>query len=155
MSIRDRVETDLRQALKAKQARRLSCLRMLKSRFVEREVELRAERGPDCRLTDDEAQAVVASYAKQRRESIDSYRRGGREEAAREEEAELEIVAAYLPAQLGEAELARLVDAAIAETGASGPQDLGRVMRAVLAKAGRTADGRVVQQLVRERLARG
>jgi uncharacterized protein YqeY len=155
MSIRERVETDLRQALKAKDARRLSCLRMLKSRFVEREVELRVERGPDCRLNDDEAQAVIASYAKQRRESIESYRRGGRADLAREEEAELEIVAAYLPAQLGEAELARLVEAAIAETGASGPQDLGRVMKAVLARAGRAADGRVVQQLVRDRLGAG
>jgi uncharacterized protein YqeY len=93
MSIRDRVETELRQALKAQDARRLSCLRMLKSRLVEREVELRGERGPDCRLTDDEAQAVIASYAKQRRESIESYRRGGREDLAREEEAELELVA--------------------------------------------------------------
>lgn len=152
MTIKERLDADLREALKARQARRVDCVRMLKAKILEREVELRAERGLDCKLADDEAQAVIAAYAKQRRDSIESFRQGGREDLASKEEAELEIVTAYLPRQLGREELERIVAAAIAEAGAASAADLGRVMKLVMARVKGAADGKLVNQIVREKL---
>jgi len=152
VTIKERLDADLKEALKARQARRVDCLRMLKAKILEREVELRVERGLDCKLADDEAQAVIAAYAKQRRDSIESFRQGGREDLASKEEAELEIVTAYLPRQLGREELERIVAAAIAEAGAASAADLGRVMKLVMPRVKGAADGKLVNQIVREKL---
>jgi uncharacterized protein YqeY len=97
--------------------------------------------------------AVLAAYAKQRRDSIAAYRSGGREELAQREAQELAIVEAYLPAQLGDDELRSLVADAVRETGASGPQQLGAVMKAVMPKVRGRADGKRVSALVRDILS--
>jgi len=152
MSLRDRIEDDLKQALKAGDRARLGALRMVKSKIQEKQVELRGKQGADATLSDEAVQQVVAAYAKQRRDSIESYAQGGREDLAEKERAELAIVEAYLPAQLDDAELGRLVDEAVAESGASSMKDIGAVMKAVMPKVGGRADGKRVNAAVRARL---
>lgn len=152
MSIRERLETDLKQAMKSRDAARTSCLRMIKAKMLEREVALRGERGLDYRLDDEEALAVIAGYAKQRRDSIESYRQGGRDDLVAAERAELGIVEEYLPARLPEDEIRAAIRAAIAETGAAGPSGIGVVMRAVMPRLKGAADGATVQRLARELL---
>src|SRR5437773_10068507 len=116
MAIRERIVADLTAAMKAKEAQRLGVIRMLKSRIMEAEVEQRSRRGPMYVLDDQECLAVIASYAKQRRDSIEAYRKGGKEDLAAKEEAELAIIQQYLPAQMSEDEVRRIVAAAIAES---------------------------------------
>lgn len=152
MSILERLADDMKTAMKAREADRLSCIRMLRSKMMEREVALRAKNGVDYKLTDDEAQAVVATYAKQRREAIEAYREGGRDELAAQEQAELELVSAYLPAQLTEAEIRAIVNEAVATSGASGPSAMGAVMRLVMPRVKGAADGKLVNRVVQEAL---
>lgn len=155
MGVKDRLDTEMKEALRAKDAERLSCIRMLRSQLLTREVALRAERGRDYLLTDDEALAVIQSYAKQRRDSIDSYRQGGREDLAASEERELSIVESYLPRQLDDAELGRIVQEVIAAAGATSPRDMGAVIKGVMAKTLGAADGRRVSAAVRAALGGG
>jgi uncharacterized protein YqeY len=152
VSIKDRVVEDVKQAMKARDKLRVDCLRMLKSKIQEREVALRPQQGTDYRLTDEEALKVLATYAKQRREAIDAYRQGGREDLAAREEAELAIVESYLPRRMDKAEIEEVVRRAIAETGASSPRDMGAVMKHVMAKTSGAADGKLVSQIVRDAL---
>jgi len=152
MSIKQRLDTDMKQAMKAREQRTVTCIRMLKSKLLEREVALRSKEGKDYEITNEEALTVISTYAKQRRDSISSYRDGGREELATEEEAELEIVERYLPQQLSEDALRELIAGAIAESGASTIKDLGSVMKLVVPKTKGLADGKLVNQLVRELL---
>jgi len=152
MSIKARLDSDMKQAMKTRDQPTLACIRMLKSKLLEREVALRGERGRDYAITDDEATQVIASYAKQRRDSIDSYRQGGREDLAQAEEAELAVVARYLPRQLSEEEIVGLIREAVAEAGAQSIQDLGRVMKLVAPRTKGLADGKLVNRLVREAL---
>jgi uncharacterized protein YqeY len=128
---------------------------MLKARVMEREVALRAERGVDYRLSDDEVVQAASAYAKQRRDSIESYRKGSREDLAAKEEAELAIVEEYLPRQLSREEIAGVVRRAIEESGAQSPKDMGAVMKLVMAEVKGTADGKLVNEIVREQLDRG
>ena len=125
---------------------RLGALRMLASSVQYREVELRHP------LTDDEFVEVAGREVKRRREAAEAFAKAGREDRASAEREEEEILETYLPAGPTEAELEALVDEAIAATGASGPGDMGKVMREVMGKAGGRADGRAVQALVRQRL---
>ena len=140
------------QAMKERDRPRVSCIRMLKSKLLEREVALRTKHGTDYEITDEEAQSVIATYAKQRRDSIDSYRTGGRDDLVADEQAELEIVSTYLPQQLSEAELRQLVQAAITESGAESIKDLGRVMKVLMPRTQGSADGKQVNRIVRELL---
>lgn len=153
MTIKERLNADLKEAMKARQAARVGCLRMLKAKILEKEVELRAKHGPDHELGDEEALAVISAYAKQRRDSIDGFRQGGREDLVTKEEAELDVVSAYLPRQLDRDELQRIVREAIEEAGAASAADLGRVMKIVMPRVKGAADGKLVNQLVREELA--
>ncbi len=153
MTIKQRLDQDLKTAMKAGDKTRLGVIRMLRSLVQGAEVALRAKKGRDYALEDEQAVEVLASYAKQRRESIESYRAGGREELARAEEAELEIIREYLPEQLGEDEIRRIVREAIAATGAAFPRDLGAVMKVVMPQVKGRADGQLVNRLVRESLA--
>jgi len=147
MALIDTVNAAMAAAMKAHDAPRLSTLRMLKAALVNKSV----ERGRD--LDETESQQVVASLVKQRRESIDQFLAGGRTDLADKEQAEITLLEAYLPPALDPAEVDGAIDAAIAETGASSPKDLGRVMKAVMAQlAGRGADGKAVNTRVRERL---
>lgn len=155
MSIKQRLEEDLKLAMKERDSRRVSCIRMLKSKLLEREVALRSKHGPDHAITDDEALDVVTSYAKQRRDSIASYREGGRDDLAAEEQAELEIVAGYLPRQMSADELRGLIREAIEDSGARSIKDLGAVMKRVMPRTKGAADGKLVNRLVREMLEAG
>jgi uncharacterized protein YqeY len=147
MALIDDVSAAIAAAMKAHDAPRLSTLRMLKAALVNRSV----ERGHD--LDEIESQQVVASLVKQRRESIEQFLAGGRTDLADKERAEIALLETYLPPALDPAEVEQAIDAAIAETGATSPKDLGRVMKAVMARlAGRGADGKAVNTRVRERL---
>lgn len=147
MSLLERISQDIAAAMRAKEQVRLGALRMAKAALMNREV----ERGRA--LDEAESQQVMASLIKQRRDSIEQFLKGGRNDLAEKEAAEIVTLEAYLPAPLDQAALERLVDEAIAETGASGAKDLGRVMKAVMPKlVGQTVDGKVVNEIVRRRL---
>ena len=147
MPIVERVEKDLVAALRAQEALRLSVLRMMKAALMNKKVELGKA------VDDQEALAVLRTLAKQRRESVEAFRRGGREDLAEKEEAEIKIVEAYLPAAVSDEEIDAAVVAAIAETGASTAKDLGKAMKAAMAKlAGKNADGKRVSEKVRAKL---
>src|SRR5437867_959306 len=153
MTIKQKIVADLTAAMKAKDAVRLGVIRMLKSRMMEAEVEQRAKKGTGYELEDPEALAAIAAYAKQRRDSIEAYRQGGREDLAAKEEAELAIIQEYLPAQLSVEEIRRIVSEAIAESGATSVKDMGAVMKIVMPQLKGVSDGKVVNQIVRELLA--
>ena len=147
MPIVEQIDKDLVGAMKAKEELRLSVLRMMKSALKLKQVEL--GKPP----ADQEAFAVLRTLVKQRHESVEQFRKGGREDLAAKEEAEIKIVEAYLPAALPEAEIEAAVAAAIAEAGAAGAKDLGKVMKAAMAKlAGKNADGKRVSEMARKRL---
>lgn len=152
MAIRERIVADLTAAMKAKDTQRLGVVRMLKSRIMEAEVEQRARKGPDYVLEDQECLAVIAAYAKQRRDSIEAFRKGGKEDLAAKEEAELAIVQQYLPAPMSEDDVRRIVAAAIAETGAASAKEMGAVMKIVMPRLKGEADGALVNRIVRELL---
>ena len=148
MSLRERIQSDLTAAMRSGDSLRRDVLRMAESALYNAE---KAKRQP---LSEDEVQAVVAREVKTRRESVEAFRKGGREELATKEEAEIAILQGYLPQQLGDDELQRLVDEAIEATGAASPRDMGKVMgRLAPATRGR-ADGRRVSELVAAALAR-
>jgi uncharacterized protein YqeY len=147
MTFLERVSQDIASAMRAKDQLRLGALRMAKAALMNREV----EKGRP--LDEAEAQQVLASLIKQRRDSIEQFLKGGRNDLADKEAAEITTLETYLPAPLDERALEQLVDEAIKETGASGAKDLGRVMKAVMPKlAGQTVDGRAVNEIVRRKL---
>lgn len=152
MTLKDRIVTDLTAAMKAKDADRLAVLRMLKAKMMEAEVAQREKKGIGYVLEDPDAQAVIAAYAKQRRDSIDAYRQGGRADLAAKEEAELALIQQYLPAQLSEDQIRTIVGDAIKESGAASAKDMGAVMKIVMPKVRGVSDGKVVNQIVKEML---
>jgi uncharacterized protein YqeY len=146
MTLQHRIESAMRDAMRARDQRRTSTLRMAMAAAHNRQIELGRE------LTDDEMVEVLGRQVKQRRESIEQFRAGGREELAAAEEEEAAILAEFLPEQLSADELRELVRATIAETGASGPGDMGKVMGALMPKVRGRADGRAVSTEVRSQL---
>jgi uncharacterized protein len=148
MSLEQKISADIATAMKAKDAARLSALRMLKAALMNKSVEKnRTLEGP-------EELQVVSSLVKQRRDSIEQFTAGGRTDLAQKEEAEIAILETYLPPSVSAEDLARAVDEAIAETGSTSVKDMGKVMKAVIARlAGKTVDGRRVNELVRARLS--
>jgi uncharacterized protein YqeY len=154
MTLKQRLMDDVKVAMKAGDKTRVDCLRMVRSKILEQEVDLRADKGRDYELDDEEATRVLASYAKQRRDSIDSYRQGGREDLAVREEAELKIIEEYLPSQLSEDALREIVSQAVAESGASSPKEMGMVMKIVMPRVRGAADGKLVNRIVQEILAK-
>jgi uncharacterized protein YqeY len=147
MPLSDTVNTDITAAMKAKDAARLSALRMLKAAITTKGV----EKGRD--LEDAEVLQVVSSLVKQRRDSVDQFSKAGRTDLVDKETAEIVILEAYLPPAASPEEVEAAVAAAIAETGASSPKDMGKVMKAVMPKlAGKNADGRAVNEAVRRML---
>jgi len=145
----ERLERAVVEAMKARDALRTSALRMVRAALKNRAIDKRAP------LDDGDALQVLGTLAKQRRESIEQFRAGGRQEMADKEEAELRILQEFLPEELGEDEVRRAVDAAVSETGAAGPRDMGKVMAALMGRLKGRADGKLVNQLVRERLTAG
>ena len=147
MSIRDRIQEELKEALRQHDATRANVLRMLKAAIRNVEIDQQIE------LDDAGVLAVLEKGAKQRRESMEAYHQGGRADLVAAEEAELRIIEAYLPRQLGEAEVRAAVDQAIGEMGVQGPADMGRVMRVLMDRLHGQADGKLVSTLVRGSLA--
>ena len=147
MPLIDDVQAAIADAMRKQAAPRLSALRMLKAALMNREVEKRRA------LDDTEARQVVASLVKQRKDSIEQFTKGGRPDLAEKETAEIVVLESYLPAAVDPAVVERAVADAIAETGATSPKDLGRVMKAAMAKlAGQAVDGKAVNELVRKQL---
>lgn len=147
MTIVQRIDADLTEALKARQAERLSALRMAKAALTLRQTEVR---GP---LGDEEALRVLHTLIKQRRDSAEQFRAAGREDLARKEEGEAVVIQAYLPAAASADDLARAVEAAVTETGATSAKEMGAVMKAVRARLqGLTVDGKALSDLVKARL---
>ena len=147
MKLADRVNRDISAAMKAQEAARLSALRMLKAAIMNKGVE--KGRDPD----DAEVLQVVAQLVKQRRDSIEQFTKAGRTDLVAKETAEIAVLEQYQPPAATPEEIASAVAAAIAETGASSQKDMGRVMKAVMPKlAGKTADGRAVNEAVRKKL---
>ncbi len=148
MAFVDTLNGAIADAMRKKEAVRLSALRMLKAALMNREV----ERGRG--LDDAESLQVVASLVKQRKDSIEQFTRGGRQDLADREAAEIVVLQTYLPPTADAAAIDRAIDAAISETGAQSPKDMGRVMKAAMARlTGQTVDGKAVNERVRQKLA--
>jgi uncharacterized protein YqeY len=149
MNFVEQINQDIAEAMRAKDQDRLGPLRMLKAALMNKKV----ERGKD--VTDSEAQQVVSTLVKQRKDSVEQFTNAGRQDLADKEKAEIGILEAYLPPPVSREELEKAVDEAVRTTGASSPKDMGGVMKAVMAGlAGRNADGKLINELVRARLSR-
>jgi uncharacterized protein YqeY len=149
MSLEQTLTADIGTAMKAKDATRLTALRMLKTALMNKSI----EKGRALEAA--EEMQVVSSLVKQRRDSIEQFTAGGRADLADKEQAEISVLETYLPPAVSSEELERAVSDAVAQTGAAGAKDIGRVMKAVMAAlAGRTVDGRRVNELVRAKLTR-
>ncbi len=147
MSLKDTIIADLTAAMKAKDAGRLSTLRMVKANLMNRQIEKGGE------LTDEEVTKALQSLVKQRRDSVEQYEKAGRTELAAVEMAEIGVIEAYLPRAATPDEIDAAVTDAIAETGASSIKDMGSVMKAATARlAGRSVDGKALSEAVRSRL---
>jgi len=146
MTLQQRIESAMRESMRAGDRRRTSTLRLAMAAAHNRQIELGHA------LTDDEVIEVLSRQVKQRRESIEQFRAGNREEMARAEEEEAAILTEFLPEQLSTADLERIVAEAIAATGASTPADMGKVMGRVVQQTRGRADGKAVSDLVRGKL---
>jgi uncharacterized protein len=147
MSLKQRIVSDMTAAMKAKEAERLSALRMVKAALMNREKEHNTE------LTDEEVTKVLQSLVKQRRDAAEQYEQAGRDELAAKERAELGVIEEYLPQAATREEIESAVDEAIKETNASSMREMGAVMKAAQARlSGRNADGRAVSEVVKARL---
>jgi uncharacterized protein YqeY len=142
------MQSDITAAMRSGEGLRRDTLRMAESAIYN------AEKRDRRTLNDDEVAALIAREVKTRRESVEAFRKGGRDDLAAKEEAEIAILAAYLPKQLSEAEIEALVAEAVSATGAAGPRDMGKVMGWLSPKTKGRADGRVVSQLVGQALAK-
>ena len=147
MTLQERIQAEMTAAMRAGDAPRRDTLRLLVAALYNAE---KAARRP---LSDDEQLTVLAREVKLRRESIEAYERGGRPDLAAKEQAEVTIIGEFLPRPLSDAELRRLVEEAIVQTGASGPRDMGKVMAVLAPRTRGRADGRVVSGLVTQALA--
>jgi uncharacterized protein YqeY len=147
MTLQDRIESAMRDAMRARDERRTQTLRMAMSAAHNRQIEMGRA------LTDEDYVDILSKQVKQRRESIEAFRAGGRDGMAANEEAEAAILAEFLPEALSADELESIVRAAITETGASSPADLGKVMGRVVPQTKGRADGKVVSDLVRQLLS--
>ena len=147
MALSDKVNSDITAAMKARDAARLSALRMMKAAIINKGV----EKGRD--LEDAEVLQVLGSLVKQRRDSIDQFSKAGRTDLVDKETAEIAVLEEYLPPAASAADIDAAVAAAIAETSAAAPKDMGKVMKAVMPKlAGKNADGKAVNEAVRRKL---
>lgn len=147
MNLKERVNEDMKAALRARDSARLSAIRLLLAAIKQKEIDDRVELG------DAQVVAIVEKLSKQRRDSIEQFTRAGRDELAERERFELEVLSGYLPRQADPAEVAAEIDGAIAQAGASGPQDMGKVMAVLKARLAGRADMAAVSAQVRARLA--
>jgi uncharacterized protein len=147
MSLKQKILEDFKVAFKNKEAEKKVALSMLKSAIANREIELgKKEDG----LDDSEVVEVVSKLVKQRKDSAEQYKNGGREDLAQKEEAEIEVLAVYLPKQLDDEEVKKIVEQTAAEIGVSGPGDMGKLMGAAMGKLKGKTDGNLVKKFVQE-----
>jgi uncharacterized protein len=149
MTLVERISEDLKASMKAQDAARTGVLRMAKAALMNREIEKKAP------LDDAEAVKVLQTLVRQREDSVFQFRKANRPELVRKEEAEIVVLKGYLPAEASDSDIDAAVEKAIAETGATSPKDMGRVMKAAIAAlqaSGRPADGKKVNEAVRRRL---
>jgi uncharacterized protein YqeY len=148
MTLQEKIQANITDAMRSKDELRLSVLRMMKSAVKNKEIEKMKA------LEEAEVFAVLNTLVKQRRDSVEQFRKGGREELAQKEEAEIKIIEQYLPASASDEDISRAIAEAIQETGASSMKDMGKVMQGVKTRlAGKTVDGGRVSQLVKEKLS--
>lgn len=146
MELRERIDADTKTALKAGAKEKLSTLRMLNAALKNKQIDKRRP------LTEEEVLETVRSLIKQRKDSIEQFTKGNRQDLADKETAEVTVLEAYLPAQLSRVELEAMVRDAIAQTGAQGARDMGKVMKALIPMIGGRADGKLVSELVKNAL---
>jgi len=146
MGLQEQIDTDIKGALKAGAKEKVSTLRMLSAALKNRQIE---KRGP---LTDDEVLEAVRSLIKQRRDSVEQFAKGGRQDLVAKETAEIAFLEVYLPRQLSREELELLVREAMAQSGALGSKDMGKVMKVLIPLVGGRADGKLVSELVKNAL---
>lgn len=146
MDLKTTLQNDMKSAMKSQDSTRVGCLRMLIAEIKKREIDKRSA------LDESEIQKVISTLMKQRSESILAFEKGGRMDLADKEKAEMAVLKAYLPEQLSAEEVEKLVVAVIQETGAAGANDIGKVMKAALAKAEGRADGKLINELARKKL---
>jgi hypothetical protein len=149
MTLQDKIDHDLREAMRAKEAERLSVLRMMKSALMNAAIE---KHGAGGKLDDSDVIAVIRKQVKQRQDSIAGFERGGRMELAEKEKREIQVVSLYLPPPLSEAEVTQLVDEAIAAAQATSKAQLGQVMKIATEKAAGRVDGKTLSQAVQRAL---
>jgi len=149
MTIQEKIDADLKEAMRSKDAERLSVMRMVKSALMNAAIEMQGARA---QLPDPDAIAVIRKQVKQREDSIEGFEKGGRPELAAKERREIELLTEYLPKPLTENELEQLVKGAIAEVGATSKAQMGAVMKVATQKAGGRVDGRTLSQAVQKAL---
>jgi len=147
MSLLKKLQEEMKSAMKSGDKERLATIRMLISEIKKVQIDAQKE------LSDDEIIKILQKYAKQRKDSIEQYRKAGREDLAEKEERELQIVQEFLPQPLSEEEIEKLVEEAIKETGASSMKDMGKVIKLVIEKAQGRAEGSVVSKIVKTKLS--
>ncbi len=147
MDLKTTLQNDMKAAMKAQDSLKLGALRMLISEIKKREIDKKTP------LEEAEIHKTISTLIKQRNDSVEAFTKGNRPELAEKETAEIKVLQAYLPQQLSPAEVEAIVVAAIAETGATKPEEMGKVMKAALAKAGGRADGKILNELVRKKLS--
>ena len=146
MALREKLSEDMKNAMKARDELRLSTIRMIRSAVKNKDIELKRE------LNEQEIVEVIATLGKQRRESIRLFTEAGRQDLVEKEEKELAVLLEFLPQQLSREEVAALVEKIVAECGAQGAKDMGRVMKALMPHVAGRADGKMVSDVVREKL---
>lgn len=151
MSLKEKLTADMKEAMKAREEgrQRLGVIRLVRGAIRQQEIDGQRE------LDDDEVLAVISKEVKQRRDSIEEFQKGGRDDLVRQNEEEIAILMAYLPRQMTEDEVRRTVEETVAATGASAPKDMGKVMKELMPKVKGRADGKLVNQIVRELLEAG
>lgn len=149
MSLANQINADIKQAMLAKDKDKLAALRAVKS-----EILLEATKGGETEVSDDTALKIIQKLVKQRKDSASIYVEQGREDLAKDELFQIDVLSVYLPAQMGEDEVRKAVQEVIAQVGAAGPQDIGKVMGPIMGKLNGKADGKLISTLVKEELSK-
>jgi uncharacterized protein len=147
MSLEEKLVEEMKQAMKSNEKLRLSTIRMIRSAVKNKEIEQRSE------LTDEDITKVIQGLVRKGEESVEQFRAGGRMDLVEKEEKEIEILKSFLPQPASREEILKVIDQSIEETQASSSRDIGKVMKSVMPKLGGKADGKLINQLVKERLS--
>ncbi len=150
MALKEQILKDLKEAMKSKDQRRLQVLRSLKAKLLEKEISER--KGGEASLSEEQSLEVLMKAAKQRKESISQFEQGNRNDLAKVEKEELAIIEEYLPKMMSEEEIAKVVEEKISALGATGPQDMGKVMGPIMGALKGKADGSLVSKIVKQKL---